>query len=57
MRVCTPNDAINKAYIIVNTLPTVWLVPNSETLKNLELFIGYIKQTIESCDATNPVFM
>ncbi|KAH8346901.1 hypothetical protein KR059_002008 [Drosophila kikkawai] len=58
MRVCTPNDAINKAYIIVNTLPTVWLLPNSETLKNLELFIGYIKQTLESCDASNaPVFM
>ncbi|KAH8265209.1 hypothetical protein KR038_001439 [Drosophila bunnanda] len=58
MRVCTPNDAINKAYIIVNTLPTVWLLPNSETLKNLELFIGYIKQTLESCDVSNPpVFM
>ncbi|XP_017042677.1 PAX3- and PAX7-binding protein 1 isoform X2 [Drosophila ficusphila] len=57
MRVCTPNDAINKAYIIVNTLPTVWLLPNSETLKNMELFIGYIKQTLESCDASNPVFM
>ncbi|XP_017083503.1 LOW QUALITY PROTEIN: PAX3- and PAX7-binding protein 1 [Drosophila eugracilis] len=57
MRVCTPNDAINKAYVIVNTLPTVWLLPNSETLKNLELFIGYIKQTLESCDASNPVFM
>ncbi|KAH8335439.1 hypothetical protein KR074_002077 [Drosophila pseudoananassae] len=57
MRVCTPNDAINKAYIIVNTLPTVWVLPNSDTLKNLELFINYIKQTLESCDATNPVFM
>ncbi|EDV41782.2 uncharacterized protein Dana_GF17646 [Drosophila ananassae] len=57
MRVCTPNDAINKAYIIVNTLPTVWLLPNSDTLKNLELFINYIKQTLEGCDATNPVFI
>ncbi|KMZ01934.1 PAX3- and PAX7-binding protein 1 isoform X1 [Drosophila simulans] len=57
MRVCTPNDAINKAYIIVNTLPTVWLLPNSETLKNMELFIGYIKQTLENCDASNPIFM
>ncbi|KAH8369131.1 hypothetical protein KR009_002447 [Drosophila setifemur] len=57
LRVCTPNDAINKAYIIVNTLPTVWLLPNSETLKNLELFISYIKQTLDSCDASNPVFM
>ncbi|KAH8278983.1 hypothetical protein KR018_012122 [Drosophila ironensis] len=56
MRVCTPNDAINKAYIIVNTLPTVWLQPESETLKNLELFISYIKQTLDSCDASNPIF-
>ncbi|BFF89618.1 PAX3- and PAX7-binding protein 1 [Drosophila madeirensis] len=57
LRVCSPNDAINKAYIIVNTLPTVWLLPNSETLKNLELFIMYIKQTLDSCDSSNPVFM
>ncbi|ALC46916.1 CG1965 [Drosophila busckii] len=57
MRVCTPNDAINKAYIVVNTLPTVWLLPNSETLKNLELFIGYIKQILESCNPNNPVYM
>ncbi|EDV91346.1 PAX3- and PAX7-binding protein 1 isoform X1 [Drosophila grimshawi] len=57
MRVCTPNDAINKAYIIVNTLPTVWLLPNSDTLKNLELFISYIRQTLENCDANNPLFM
>ncbi|KAM7362584.1 PAX3- and PAX7-binding protein 1 [Cochliomyia hominivorax] len=57
MRVCTPNDAISKAYIIVNTLPTVWLQPDSECLKNLQLFITYIKQTLESCDANNPLFM
>lgn len=57
MRVCTPNDAISKAYIIVNTLPTVWLLPNSDTLKNLELFINYIRQTLENCDANNSQFM
>ncbi|XP_065355283.1 PAX3- and PAX7-binding protein 1 isoform X1 [Calliphora vicina] len=57
MRVCTPNDAISKAYIIVNTLPTVWLQPDSECLKNLQLLITYIKQTLESCDANNPLFM
>ncbi|KAH8420794.1 hypothetical protein KR222_005393 [Zaprionus bogoriensis] len=57
MRVCTPNDAISKAYIIVNTLPTVWLLPNSDTLKNLELFISYIRQTRENCDANNALFM
>ncbi|XP_023306542.2 PAX3- and PAX7-binding protein 1 isoform X1 [Lucilia cuprina] len=57
MRVCTPNDAISKAYIIVNTLPTAWLQPDSECLKNLQLFITYIKQTLESCDANNPLFM
>ncbi|KAH8359818.1 hypothetical protein KR093_009032 [Drosophila rubida] len=57
IRVCTPNDAIGKAYIIVNTLPTVWLLPNSDTLKNLELFITFIRQTLETCDANNPLFM
>ncbi|XP_013112939.2 PAX3- and PAX7-binding protein 1 isoform X2 [Stomoxys calcitrans] len=57
MRVCTATDAISKAYTIVNTLPTAWLQPESECLKNLQLFILYIKQTMESCDATNPVFM
>ncbi|XP_068151990.1 PAX3- and PAX7-binding protein 1 isoform X1 [Drosophila tropicalis] len=57
LRVCSPNDAINKAYIIVNTLPTVWILPNSETLRNLELFINYIRQTLDSCDANNPIYM
>ncbi|XP_075146606.1 PAX3- and PAX7-binding protein 1 [Haematobia irritans] len=57
MRVCTATDAISKAYIIVNTLPTAWLQPDSECLKNLQLFILYIKQTIESCDPNNPVFI
>ncbi|TDG39651.1 hypothetical protein AWZ03_013924 [Drosophila navojoa] len=55
MRVCTPNDAISKVSIIVNTLPTVWLLTNSDTLKNLELFISYIRQTLDNCDATNPL--
>ncbi|XP_030565677.1 PAX3- and PAX7-binding protein 1 isoform X1 [Drosophila novamexicana] len=57
MRVCTPNDAISKVYIIVNTLPTVWLLTNSDTLKNLELFISYIRQTLDNCDANNPLLM
>ncbi|XP_067636201.1 PAX3- and PAX7-binding protein 1 isoform X2 [Eurosta solidaginis] len=57
MRVCTANDAISKAYIIVNTLPTVWLQPESETLQNLELLIKYVKQTLDAFDATNPLFM
>ncbi|XP_030376119.1 PAX3- and PAX7-binding protein 1 isoform X2 [Scaptodrosophila lebanonensis] len=56
MRVCTANDAISKAYVIVNTLPTVW-VSDSQTLKHLELFINYIRQTMESCDAGNPLFL
>ncbi|XP_017466846.1 PREDICTED: PAX3- and PAX7-binding protein 1 isoform X1 [Rhagoletis zephyria] len=57
MRVCTANDAISKAYIIVNTLPTVWLQPESETLQNLQLLITYIKQTLDAFDAKNPLFM
>ncbi|XP_039964546.1 PAX3- and PAX7-binding protein 1 isoform X1 [Bactrocera tryoni] len=57
MRVCTANDAITKAYIIVNTLPTVWLQPDSETLQNLQLLIAYIKQTLDAFDANNPLFI
>lgn len=57
MRVCTPNDAISKVSIIVNTLPTVWLLTNSDTLKNLEVFISYIRQTLDNSDATNPLLM
>ncbi|XP_019844328.2 PAX3- and PAX7-binding protein 1 isoform X2 [Bactrocera dorsalis] len=57
MRVCTANDAITKAYIIVNTLPTVWLQPESETLQNLQLLITYIKQTLDAFDANNPLFI
>ncbi|XP_054746441.1 PAX3- and PAX7-binding protein 1 [Anastrepha obliqua] len=57
MRVCTANDAISKAYIIVNTLPTVWLQPESETLQNLQLLIAYIKQTLDAFDAKNPLFI
>ncbi|CAD6996092.1 unnamed protein product [Ceratitis capitata] len=57
MRVCTANDAISKAYIIVNTLPTVWLQPESETLQNLQLLITYIKQTLDTIDANNPLYM
>ncbi|XP_036228777.2 PAX3- and PAX7-binding protein 1 isoform X1 [Bactrocera oleae] len=57
MRVCTANDAITKAYIIVNTLPTVWLQPESETLQNLQLLISYIKQTLDAFDANNPLYI
>lgn len=57
MRVCTANDAITKAYIIVNTLPTVWLQPESETLQNLQLLITYIKQTLDAFDGNHPLFI
>lgn len=56
-QVCSANDALSKAYVVVNTLPTVWLQPESETLQNLQLLIMFIKQTLETCDTKNPLHM
>lgn len=55
MRVCTPMDAISKAYIIVNTLPTAWLQPDSDILKNLQLFVTFLKHTLKDLDKKHPL--
>uniref|UniRef100_A0A1A9W1K5 GCF C-terminal domain-containing protein n=1 Tax=Glossina brevipalpis TaxID=37001 RepID=A0A1A9W1K5_9MUSC len=57
LRVCSFNDAISKAYMIVNILPTAWLQPNMETLKTLQPFVLYIKHIVDASDSTNPAFM
>ncbi|KAI9580721.1 hypothetical protein GQX74_013222 [Glossina fuscipes] len=57
LRVCSFNDAISKAYMIVNILPTAWLQPHMETLKTLESFIMHIKAIVDASDSTNPAFM
>ncbi|CAD7093535.1 unnamed protein product [Hermetia illucens] len=54
MRVCTPNDAVTKAYIIVNTLPTAWLQPESEVLQNsLQLLVSFLKHFVGTLDRRN----
>lgn len=51
IRVCTPYDAISKAYIIVNTLPRIWL--NSECsgiLDSLDMFVIFLKNISNQID-------
>lgn len=50
MRVCSTNDAISKSHIIVNTLPRVWLQPDSPLLPNMELFTAFLKQIASQLD-------
>lgn len=56
-KMCSTNDALSKVYIVVNTLPTVWLQPESETLHNLQPLIEFIKSIFESFDPKNPMHM
>ncbi|XP_037038522.1 PAX3- and PAX7-binding protein 1 isoform X2 [Bradysia coprophila] len=53
MRVCTPVDATSKAYIIVNTLPRIWLQPELAILESLGLFITYLKSVSKQLDKRN----
>ncbi|XP_055909009.1 PAX3- and PAX7-binding protein 1 isoform X2 [Eupeodes corollae] len=56
-KICSINDALSKVYIVVNTLPTVWLQPESETLQNLHPLILFIKSIVEGFDPKNPLHM
>lgn len=53
MRVCTPSDSISKAYTIVNTLPRIWLHPDSEILDGLDLFVKHLRQLIHKLDTNH----
>ncbi|KAJ6635023.1 PAX3- and PAX7-binding protein 1 [Pseudolycoriella hygida] len=53
MRVCTPIDATSKAYIIVNTLPRIWLQPEQGILESLGLFTTYLKMVFKQLDKRN----
>lgn len=57
MRVCTSNDAISKAHIIVNTLPRVWLQSDSQLLPNMEMFTAFLKHIASQLEPNNPVHM
>lgn len=52
-QVCTPVDATSKAYIIVNTLPRIWLQPELAILESLGLFIAYLKSVSKQLDKRN----
>lgn len=53
LQVCTPVDATSKAYIIVNTLPRIWLQPESGILESLGLFITYLRLVSKQLDKRN----
>lgn len=57
MRVCTTNDAISKAHIIVYTLPRVWLQSDSELLPNMGMFTAFLKHIASQLEPNNPVHM
>ncbi|XP_055608528.1 PAX3- and PAX7-binding protein 1-like [Uranotaenia lowii] len=52
MRVCTPTDSINKASMIVYTLPRVWLSANSPVVQNLSQFIAMLRNVENHLDLT-----
>lgn len=53
MRVCTPIDATTKAYIIINTLPRIWLHPENGILDSLEMFTVFLKHISNQLDKNN----
>ncbi|XP_055387632.1 PAX3- and PAX7-binding protein 1 isoform X2 [Condylostylus longicornis] len=57
MRFCNNNDSVSKALVIVNTLPTAWLQPDSETIRNLNLLIAFINSIYEQLDKKNPLHL
>lgn len=52
-QVCTLVDATTKAYIIVNTLPRVWLQPETGILDSLQLFVQFLRGVSEQLEMRN----
>ncbi|XP_055641850.1 PAX3- and PAX7-binding protein 1 isoform X2 [Toxorhynchites rutilus septentrionalis] len=50
MRVCTPTDAINKASMIVYTLPRVWLTSGSSVVQSMDQFIAMLRHVENQLD-------
>ncbi|XP_062698152.1 PAX3- and PAX7-binding protein 1 [Aedes albopictus] len=50
MRVCTPTDAINKASMIVYTLPRVWLTAGSSVVQSMTQFIAMLQHVNSQLD-------
>lgn len=53
LRVCTLVDATTKAYIIVNTLPRVWLQPETGILDCLQLFVQFLRSVSDQLEMRN----
>ncbi|XP_039437366.1 PAX3- and PAX7-binding protein 1 [Culex pipiens pallens] len=52
MRVCTPADAINKASMVVYTLPRVWLTAGSAVMVNMVQFVAMLRHVENQLDAS-----
>ncbi|XP_058825218.1 PAX3- and PAX7-binding protein 1 [Topomyia yanbarensis] len=50
MRVCTPTDAINKASMIVYTLPRVWLTAGSSVVQSMSQFVTMLRHVEAQLD-------
>lgn len=50
MRVCTPTDAINKASMVVYTLPRVWLTAGSSVMANMAQFVAMLRHVESQLD-------
>lgn len=52
LQICTPVDAANKAHIIINTLPRVWL-QQSSIIESLDLFMQFLRSLMTQLDSKN----
>ncbi|KAF7992159.1 hypothetical protein HCN44_001484 [Aphidius gifuensis] len=52
LRVFSPVDALNKANIIMSTLPRAWL--QGETIEQLKMFASHIQKLSDQLDQANP---
>ncbi|XP_053692746.1 PAX3- and PAX7-binding protein 1 [Sabethes cyaneus] len=52
MRVCTPTDALNKASMIVYTLPRVWLTAGSTIVQSMSQFVAVLRHVEAQLDSS-----
>lgn len=53
MRICNPIDAVNKAMIIMNTIPRCWVQKSSPILPDFGMFINYLQLLVTRLDRKN----
>ncbi|XP_055544228.1 PAX3- and PAX7-binding protein 1 [Wyeomyia smithii] len=52
MRVCTPVDALNKASMIMYTLPRVWLTTGSAIVQSMSQFVAVLRHVEAQLDSS-----